>query len=79
MQRSSSPTRGPSLDPPSEAVFLTLPQVCHLMQLSRAAVVKLIECGQLAAIKTGDGPHAHWRIGAASVHRLAGAHDPDAA
>jgi excisionase family DNA binding protein len=66
--------RGPSLAPPPEAIFLTLPQVCRRMQLSRPAVVKLIEGGRLAAIKAGR----HWRISAESVEHLAKGGDQQA-
>jgi len=67
MARIPKTKRGPSFAPPPEAVFLTLPQVCRRMQLSRPVVVKLIQSGELAAIKAGS----HWRISAASVERLA--------
>jgi excisionase family DNA binding protein len=63
LQRSS---RGPSLSPPPEAVFLTVAQVCERMQLSRPSVVALITSGQLTAIKVGR----HWRISTVSVERL---------
>ena len=68
------PSRGPSLCPPAEAVFLTVAQVCERMQLSRPSVVALITNGQLAAIKVGR----HWRISATSVDRLSGGSDAGA-
>jgi excisionase family DNA binding protein len=67
MSTDSASSRGPSLDPPSSAVFLTLAQVCERMQLSRPSVIGLITDGTLAAIKVGR----HWRISSASVDDLA--------
>jgi excisionase family DNA binding protein len=61
-----SSSRGPSLNPPPEAVFWTVAQVCERTQLSRPSVVALITSGQLRARKFGR----HWRISAASVRDL---------
>jgi excisionase family DNA binding protein len=74
MARVHPPSRGPSLDPPPEAVFWTVAQTCKRTQLSRPAVVALIKSGRLTAIKAGR----HWRISAASVDRLSGLDDSSA-
>jgi len=61
-----SPSGGLSPLPPSDARALTLNQVCHLTQLSRPSVVRLIKEQRLHAIKVGRT----WRISAASLDRL---------
>ena len=59
--------RGPSLEPPPAAVFLTVAQVCERMQLSRPSVIGLLRDRTLTGIKVGR----HWRISASSVNALA--------
>lgn len=68
MAQDPSPRRGPALDAPPDAIWVTIAQTCHKTQLSRPSVVALIASGQLAAIRVGR----HWRISAASLDALIG-------
>jgi excisionase family DNA binding protein len=47
-------------------IVLTLNQVCTTLQLSRPSVVRLIESGQLRAVKVGR----KWLVSISSVQRF---------
>jgi excisionase family DNA binding protein len=66
MNRKLQSPRGPSVEPPADAVFLTLDQVCRLTQLSRPSVIELVRKRRLAGFKVGR----HWRIGSSSLQRF---------
>jgi excisionase family DNA binding protein len=51
---SGPPTsRGPSLEPPPNAVLLTVAQVCLRLQISRPTLYGLLRSGQLKSLTIG--------------------------
>jgi excisionase family DNA binding protein len=53
--------------PPQEAALLTLDQVAAILQISRRTVQRLIQAGELPALKLG---HRTVRLPAGSVRRF---------
>lgn len=49
-----------------DSTFLTLADVCERLRLSRWAAVRLINSGDLKAIKTGPSKKAQYRISEAA-------------
>jgi excisionase family DNA binding protein len=45
--------RGPSLDPPAEALLLTVAQVCARLQISRPTFYGLLHSGRLKSLTIG--------------------------
>ena len=49
-------------------MYLSAPEACEHLRISRETLTNLIKSGQLTAMKTGPSPKSRWRISVDSIN-----------
>lgn len=50
--------------------FLTLPQFCERVQISKATIYQMLKEGKIKGIRLSEGPRGGWRIPFTELQRM---------